>query len=226
MPLSNTEINEEVKKGRILVDPFAVENLGGTSYDLSLGEYYFRMQKDQSRPEPRVRNLYSEDAGTMLWGRAQKAHTLKCLAEEYGMFQFADMSNISGEDSIILLEPFEMILGHTHEFVGSTTDFVGEIKDRSSMGRSAIQVCVGANWGDPGYFGRWTLYIRNLSYDRVPLVVGRPIAQIIFEPVTGAVGYREKGGFYQPSCDPETIKANWCPENLLPQLHKSCSVAK
>jgi len=44
MALSNQKILEEMKKGDIIIHPFKKENLATSSYDLTLGEFFFREQ--------------------------------------------------------------------------------------------------------------------------------------------------------------------------------------
>ena len=45
MALSDRKILEELKKGNILIEPFERQNLATSSYDVRLGEWYFREQK-------------------------------------------------------------------------------------------------------------------------------------------------------------------------------------
>jgi dCTP deaminase len=96
------------------------------------------------------------------------------------------------------------------------------MKARSSLGRSFIEVCKCAGWGDVGYVNRWTMEITNNSeHYHIPLVVGRRIAQIVFFE-TGPILTTDysKNGKYQSSEDLEEIKRKWNPSLMLPRLYK------
>ena len=45
MALSNKTIKEEIAKGNIVISPYEESNLNTSSYDVRLGEYYFRENK-------------------------------------------------------------------------------------------------------------------------------------------------------------------------------------
>jgi len=95
------------------------------------------------------------------------------------------------------------------------------MKARSSLGRSFIEVCKCAGWGDVGYINRWTMEITNNStHYYIPLVVGRRIAQIIFFE-TGPILKSDyaKGGKYQSSGSVKQLKKNWKPTDMLPRLY-------
>ncbi|MCC6198695.1 hypothetical protein IT401_00545 [Candidatus Nomurabacteria bacterium] len=42
MALSDKRILEEMKKGDLIISPFKQENLNTSSYDVTLGEWFFR----------------------------------------------------------------------------------------------------------------------------------------------------------------------------------------
>ena len=46
--LSDTAILRYLKEGKIIIEPFKRENLSTSSYDVTLGEYYYR----ETSPEP------------------------------------------------------------------------------------------------------------------------------------------------------------------------------
>jgi len=56
MALSNKKILEEMKKGDIVISPFNELNLATSSYDVTLGEYYFR-EKPKSKYEDNIYNI-------------------------------------------------------------------------------------------------------------------------------------------------------------------------
>lgn len=223
MPLSAQRIIQYVEEGTLFVDPFNPKNAKGSSLDVCLGQYYFRMQH---APSGAVRNMYEPDSARQLWGQPQKAKPLKESSLDYRMFDFLRRT-INPDELVIFLEPKEIILAHTHEFIGSKNGFVGEIKGRSTIRRNAFSICSDGNWGDPGYIGRWTMFIENHSFFCVPLVVGRRITQIVFHEVQGPADDYSKeggGGKYQTAASMTEIKAKWKPEDFLPKMHNDREV--
>lgn len=220
MALSDKKILEQMSLGNIMIEPFRKDNLATSSYDVSLGEWYFREQ--EPRPDQwRIYNIWNKAHTDAVWGtkpsRAQKAKDI--LTD----FEF---TGISPDDKIILLKPGETILGHTEEFIGGQNIITTMMKARSSMGRNFIEVCKCAGWGDVGYVNRWTMEITNNSaHYIIPLVVGRRIAQIIFYE-TGEILKNDytKTGKYQKAGQAKNqmsiLKKMWKPESMLPKLYK------
>lgn len=216
MALSDRKILEEMKKGDIIITPFKKENLATSSYDVSLGEFYFR----ESRPMHlyNIYNIYNKKHTDHVWGttpyKAEKAKDV------FRNIKF-DFIGINPDEKIILLEPGETILAHTEEFIGGKHHITTMMKARSSLGRNFIEVCKCAGWGDVGYTNRWTMEVtNNSSHYSIPLVVGRRIAQIIFFE-TGPIleGNYTKSGKYQDTENINEIKKRWKPESMLPKLY-------
>lgn len=213
--LSNIKISENLKTGRIVIQPFAEGNLNTSSYDVSLGEWYFREQ----RPPLGV-SLYSpwsEIDVRAVWGEPQHAVVAHEYSEEHGVNL---PKGIRPLDRIILIPPQETLLCHTQEFIGGRDGITTMMKARSSMGRNFIEVCKCAGWGDVGYINRWTMEITNNSrHYTIPLVVGRRIAQIVFFEV-GSTNGRNYGdeGKYQAGSDVAKLENNWSPDDMLPKM--------
>lgn len=205
--LSNNEIIEEIKEERIIVDPFNIRNLGPNSYDVRLGEFYFREQP--SRVPSESYNMYDEDEVRRVWGYH---HTARPIG-------VADV-NLKETDKVIVLQPGEMVLAHTEEFIGGRVNVSTMMKARSSLGRNFIRVCACAGMGDVGYFNRWTMEVENISRFRcIPLRVGMRLGQIVFFR-TGEASDYAAGGKYQASSQLEVVKKNWKPDDMLPRLHR------
>jgi dCTP deaminase len=217
MALSDKTILEQRKRGDIIIEPFKRENLATSSYDVSLGETYFREQKPKNFSN--VYNIYNQSHTEKVWGtkplRAERAKEILNLNPE-------DMIGINPEDKVIILEPDETILAHTEEFIGGRRHITTMMKARSSLGRNFIAVCKCAGWGDVGYINRWTMEITNNSrHYSIPLVVGRRIAQIIFFE-TGPIlekDYAETGK-YQSKTSVADLTSTWTPESMLPKLYR------
>ncbi len=223
MALSNKKIIEEIKNGNIIIEPFIKNNLSTSSYDLTLGEYFFVEQPPKHFQN--IFNIYEKEHVDYVWGttplRAKKANE---VFKDY-KFKFG---NISPKDKVIMLAPGETILAHTNEFIGGRNHITTMMKARSSLGRSFIEVCKCAGWGDVGYINRWTMEITNNSkHYYIPLVVGRRIAQLIFFE-TGEILDQDysKLGKYQTTKNIKKMIKEWSPKNMLPQLYNDKDIKK
>jgi dCTP deaminase len=224
MALSDKKILENMKEGSIVIEPFKRENLATSSYDVTLGEYFFREQP--SKYNHSLYNIWSRSHMEHVWG-ADKVEKAVPAKEAFKKYNFT-WEGISPNDKVIILKPGETILAHTNEFIGGREHITTMMKARSSMGRNFIEVCKCAGWGDVGYINRWTMEITNNSKNYIiPLVVGRRIAQIIFFE-TGPIlasGY-EKTGKYQTSNKVSELKKSWKPEQMLPKLYLDRDIKK
>lgn len=225
MALSNTKFLKHLKLGNIVIDPYNPEDLSTSSYDLRLGEWYYRQQKPSILTgRHQIFNPYNRNDVDRVWGKPQKAQPLIKVFPEMcdGIFSI-DEEGIAPEELVIEIKPLETILAHTLEFVGGLKQITSSMQTRSSHGRSDIGVCKCAGWGDVGYINRWTMEITNFSqHYTIPLVIGRRYAQIIFSE-TGVITDKSKDygatGKYQQGNNLEEIKKNWVPEMMLPKLY-------
>ena len=235
MALSNKAILKEIENGDIVIDPFNPKDLCTSSYDVRLGEWFYREQRtpllgrgDNNHSTRSFYNPYNKNDVDHVWGKPQKATTLRKALKEYDFhfsknLKFWDINNenISLNDLVILINPGETLLAHTQEFIGGKKHITTSMQARSSQGRNFIGVCKCAGWGDVGYINRWTMEITNFSqYHVIPLVVGRRYAQIVFME-TGPILANDygAGGKYQTGSDIENIKHVWKPSMMLPKLH-------
>lgn len=130
--LSDVGITAAMKTGRVLVHPFRASHLNTSSYDVSLGPFYYR----ESVPQPGkgVYNPFSEEMVHRVWGKPQEAVRAGDWMQENGTV----LDNIAPTDSIIWIAPGETILGHTQEFIGGRESVTTMMKARSSLGRYVI----------------------------------------------------------------------------------------
>lgn len=211
---SDLEIKRALAYGHIRIYPFEETNLSGSSYDLRLGEYFYITDRMQNRP---VYNPYDEDDVDRYF-EAKKAEPHHELCAKRGLEPF---KNIPADHPLIILNPHERILAHTHEFIGINPPGTSQMQARSTTGRNGIVVCKDAGWGDPGFRGRWTMEIQNDNNERVPLPVGIRIAQMVFLH-TGSTqsnyGNNNKKYYHTKSLEEEI--RNWQPEMMLPKAYK------
>ena len=169
--LGRPSILKEMEEGSIIIYPFNIQHLSSASYDVTLGDCYYLEQATQAQ----FFNPYSEESVKSVWGSLQQAKPVSDFPE------LLKSPKIKKTDKVIWIDPGSTILAHTNEFVGGRKNVLGMMKTRSSLGRSFISVCKCAGWGDIGFYNRWTMEITNNSkHYRIPLIVGRRIAQIVF----------------------------------------------
>jgi dCTP deaminase len=216
MALSDKKILAAMDEGSIVIEPFVRRNLATSSYDVTLGEFFFTEQHPEHFDN--VFNIYDKAHIDRVWGvEPRRARSARDVFKKYDI----DWNGIHPDEQVILMAPGETILGHTNEFIGGRGHITTMMKARSSLGRSFISVCKCAGWGDVGYINRWTMEIQNTSTRYyIPLVVGRRIAQIVFFETGPIVGsdYAESGK-YQSRGGLSELKKSWTPDLMLPRLH-------
>lgn len=220
MALSDKKILLGIEKKEILIEPFNRDNLNTSSYDVTLGDWFCREHSIDSR----IYNIWNEDHVRRVWGEPERALPARRVLSPYPDFKFVGFSQ---GDQIILVEPGETILAHTVEFIGGIKSHTTMMKARSTIGRSFIEVCKCAGWGDVGYVNRWTMEITNNSrFHTIPLVTGRRIAQIAFFRTGKTIGNYGKDGKYQDGTDIDHIKQSWDPSMMLPRLFNDREIQK
>ncbi len=227
--LSKPQILKHKKEGNIIIEPFNLENLSNTSYDVRLGRVFFR-QKEVKKIQ--TVNPFYEKSMRKMYDKYETATLIKEIKSALNPFH-----GFKDNDEVILIAPNETILAHTVEFIGGKNGIpekgicavTTEMRARSSIGRIGIGVCKCAGWGDIEYVNRWTMEITNFSNNMIPLPVGLRIGQIIFhetEPVEQKDHYDKRGGKYQVSDNIKMIKKRWKPEDMLPKLYKDKDLGK
>ena len=212
---SNMEIKEALLAGHIRIFPFIQENLKSASYDVTLGEWFYRTDTLHNR-------LYYDYRSTRDIRRYFGEPLPAVTYEEWSKIQDATPfdSEIRPGDKVIVLNPGERILAHTNEFIGIRAPGTTNLQARSSSGRNGIVVCKDAGRGDPGYLGRWTMEIQNDNKERIALRVGERLAQMIFIH-TGPVAedYGQAGKYYKTGKLRDEVPG-WRPEMMLPKSDK------
>jgi len=205
--LSDKQIIKEMEKSNIWIHPYNKNNLSNTSYDVTIGPNYYRA----SKTPPKLFLPWHEESILEYWGEPEYAKTITDDTT-------SQIFNLPLGSRYILLEPGELILAHTNEFIGGANYITTMMKARSSMGRIGISVCKDAGWGDVGYVNRWTMEISNFSQSTIPLVVGSRVAQIVFFYTGRVINSYEKKGAYQEKYDTvDELMEKWQVSDMLPR---------
>lgn len=222
--LSRTGILENLGTG-IIIDPYEPGLLKNCSYDVRIGQWYYRVHEPMETGDI-LFNPYDAEMIDRYYGEP----ILAPYAKDIPLYEEGGRSwmNIDPEDQVIMMSPGELILSHTLEFIGGTKAkksgrcFNSEMKARSSIGRLGIEVCRCAGWGDIGYINRWTMEIVCTTLAPMPLLVGTPVGQMKFyevDPIADEFVYgieADRDG-YQKSVDLSVIKENWRPTMMVPR---------
>src|SRR5260370_42246889 len=93
-----------------------------------------------------------------------------------------------------VLQPRDFVLAITEETLDLGNDVLGRLEGRSSLGRIGIIVHGTAGLFDPGWIGKATLELSNLSRMAVALYPGMRVCSFTFEQVSTPVSgsYRDK----------------------------------
>lgn len=217
---SNKEIFDAVESGHIVVDPYNPKHVNGSSYDVLLGEHFYKSGREES---DNLYNPYDEAAVAEHFGEFMVAEPLSEHTKIMKTLGITAIKNIPSNHPVIVLRPHERILAHTHEFIGIKAPGTTSMQARSTTGRNGVVVCMDAGWGDPGYINRWTMEVKNQNEQYTVLPVGIRIAQIVFQHTGPVIGeYSQLSGKYQTSSSDslDEIKANWKPSDMLPKAYK------
>lgn len=207
--LSDKAILAAMEKGDIVINPFNPERLTGTTYDVSIAPEFLRL--NEFSPD----TIVTPHDPSKVYTKPIMAKTITAWKEETGM---KDLGEKETRSRGILLAPFERVLGHTVEFIGSTVPWITtEIRARSTAVRWGSCLLLDAGLGNPGYWNSWTVEIINLNrfWYFLPIDV-EPLGQIFFKPVIDPSPI--KATYYQAErASLEELRNSWKPENMLPK---------
>src|ERR1700684_2540300 len=170
MVLSDVDIRRYLAEGKIRISPqLPPEQFGSCSVDFKLGGEFNVFEHS--------RNAYID------------------LRENKGIEGLMKSVIVPASESFIL-QPREFVLAITEERLELADDVLGRLEGRSSLGRIGIIVHGTAGLFDPGWAGKATLELSNLSRMAVALYPGMRICSFTFEQLSSpsAVPYRQKPG--------------------------------
>lgn len=190
MLLGSKGIKNGISKGYISISPFNENQLNPNSYNVRLGNHFYRMKNGKQ-----LINLDDYYDSSSLY--------------EYNHIEDINYHGMI-EKQFFVIEPHEFILAHTEEYIGAFEKYSTLLKSRSTIARFGIDVCPSAGFGDVGYVNRWTLEIINNSNNFYVLKPGMKIAQIAFLKLEGEdKDNRYQGAYIQ--------QPDWSPEMMLPK---------
>jgi dCTP deaminase len=125
------------------------------------------------------------------------------LGNEFNVFEhsrhpFIDLKSKAGLDGLMrpvivepgepfILQPRDFVLAITEEILELDAETLGRLEGRSSLGRIGIIVHGTAGLFDPGWSGKATLELSNLSRMPVALYAGMRICSFTFEQLSSPV---------------------------------------
>ncbi len=155
MIFSDRSISEALASGRITIEPLGSNSLQPSSVDLRLSRYF------------RVFKNYSQ--GIIDVKESQENLTEPIEIEKGG---------------VMMLHPGEFVLGSTVERIALTSDVVGRLEGKSSLGRLGLLIHSTAGFIDPGFDGHITLELSNVATLPITLYPGMRVGQISFLQMT------------------------------------------
>ncbi|HLD06505.1 MAG TPA: dCTP deaminase [Candidatus Nanoarchaeia archaeon] len=150
--LSDREIKEYLKQGRIVIQGLDESYIDACSVDLRLGNKFRTFHHS---------NITHVD-------------TRKGLDPSH--MQLIEKN----DDEPFIVHPGDLVLATTKEYLKMPDDLVGTLDGRSSLGRLGVVVHSTANSFDPGFEGFLTLEVSNISKIPVALWPGQRVCRITF----------------------------------------------
>jgi dCTP deaminase len=167
--LSQPELRQEVKAGRIKFSPELEENQWGeASIDLRLGARFVKL-----KPLTGV-----------------KLSVAQGLPQLTGFWDGIDLPlrDAMGKRATYSLDPEEFVLALTHETVTVPRHLIARVEGRSTYARMGISMHQTAPWIQPGWSGQITLEIKNSGPIPIELTpLADRLCQITFFKLTSEV---------------------------------------
>jgi dCTP deaminase len=155
MVLSDRTIRDQIKSGRIRIEPFDESCVQPASVDLRLDNTF------------------------LVFRHTSKAY-IDLAKDLDGLTEIVR----APEGEPFMLHPGEFVLGSTLEKVTLPDDIVGRLEGKSSLGRLGLLTHVTAGFCDPGFSGYLTLELSNVSNLPITLYKGMRVGQISFFNMT------------------------------------------
>lgn len=178
MILSDRDILQHLKDGKISIEPFRPECVQPASIDLHLGSSFL---------------IFDIAGETAIDVKKPIDHMMRKIEVKPG--------------EAFVLHPGEFALGLVEEITGVGDDMVGRLEGKSSVGRLGIIIHATAGYLDPGNKLKMTLELSNIGALPVMLYPGMPIAQMSYSPLSSpainSYGKKELGSKYYGAQEPQ-----------------------
>lgn len=174
---SNIDIQQAIREGRILIEPFSCELIAPASLEVRLF-CEFKVFDSHKHTVIDPRNIPQD---------------LMRIVE-------------TSEENPFVLHPGEFALGSTLEVITVPNDLMVTLHGKSSLGRLGLIIHSTAGYVDPGWQGRLTLELANVSPLPILLCPGMIIGQLTFSelktPTDMPYGSPRARSHYQHSMGP------------------------
>ena len=151
MVLSDRSIKEALDSGRIIVSPIGENAIQPASLDIRLDREF----------------------------RVFRNHRDSFIDIRSPMESLTEIETID-DDQAFVLHPNEFVLGSTIELVELPNDIVARVEGKSSLGRLGLLVHATAGYVDPGWQGKLTMELSNVSNLPIKLYYNMKIGQLSF----------------------------------------------
>lgn len=151
MILSDRDIKQAIRDGRIGIDPFDKGDVQPSSVDLHVDRFF------------------------RVFHNARYAF----IDVKQPMEDLTEMVEVK-DDEPFILHPGEFVLGSTLERVRLPEDLVASLEGKSSLGRLGLLIHSTAGWLDPGFDGHLTLELSNVANLPITIYPDMKIGQVSF----------------------------------------------
>ena len=172
MILSDKEIKEYLRTGKLVIKPLEENQIKSASIDLTLGNE-FGIFKQENTPFLDLMDLNSN-------------HIRKIKVDEREGF---------------VLQPKKFVLGIIREYIKLPTDLAAYVEGRSSLGRLGVLVHITAGFIDPGWEGHLVLEMMNANEIPVIIYPGMRVCKLVLfklsSPSEVPYGKRKDAKYYK-----------------------------
>lgn len=158
------EIEDVLRKGKIIFDPFLKILLG--SYFLSL-----EIGKIQIPEDP--------GASPVQYVDFSKPEILKEIDREFRL--------PSKEEVFLHTNPKDFLRIETRQFLGIPTDLIAQVTLEKEFMRYGLEIIGGAVLLEPGFVGKVVVDVKNSGNRPIAIVLGLPVFQVTFELLSSCV---------------------------------------
>jgi dCTP deaminase len=178
MVLSDRSIKEEIAKGRIVIEPLDSDCVQPASVDVHL------------------------DKRLLVFRTWRHPIYIDVRQNPDNLTESVELD----EDKPFFLQPGELVLASTLEYITLPIDIVAHLEGKSSLGRIGLLMHSTTGYVDPGWRGHLTLNLSNVAKLPITLYHKMKIGQITFLRLTSAVekpyGSEGLGSKYQGQIEP------------------------